>query len=124
MLRFHSEWRAICDYIGSAMRCIAMTKQALRIVSLVVAMMPAQVVAAQDSPAITATNLGRLQSDSRIDFSDLPGEMEIGFFAANRDASEFIVFDRDNRIYLVVDGEIKRDWSYRRCGQRTDFLAD
>ena len=50
---------------------------------------------------ITARNIGSLDSVAQINFADLDGEFEIGWFAVNGDASEFIIFDRDMTIFQV-----------------------
>ncbi|MCY3781120.1 MAG: hypothetical protein OXG78_12475 [Chloroflexi bacterium] len=69
--------------------------------------------AAQDGRTISAGNLDRLRSVARIDFAEFPGELEIGWFEANDDASEFIVFDSDGNIYRAGKSGVLESWSYR-----------
>ena len=69
---------------------------------------------AQDSAEIGAGNLDRLRPVARIDFAEIPGELEVGWFEANSDASEFIVFDGEGRVYRagldgIVDSRIYRE---------------
>ncbi len=76
------------------------------------------VSSAQESIAISAENLSRLCSDATIDFASFPDELTIGWFEANADASEFIVFDSDGRIYRVEQGGIKASWSLTEGGSQ------
>ena len=76
---------------------------------------------AQDYAPISGSNLGSLQSVWQIDFADFPGELKIGWFAANEGASEFVVFDSDHQIYVVDGNGIKRSWSYINDGRAQIF---
>lgn len=70
-------------------------------------------IAAQEDEVIRADNLERLRPAARIDFADFPDELQIGWFEANGDASEFIVFDGAGRIYRVRTEGIIDSWTYR-----------
>ena len=76
------------------------------------------VSSAQENIAISAANIDRLRSDATIDFASFPGELSIGWFEANADASEFIVFDSDGRIYRVGQGGINASWSLTEGGSQ------
>ena len=60
-------------------------------------------------------------SQARIDFAGFPGELKIGWFEANDDASEFIVFDQAGRLYRVSEAGIKDSWSYVAPGRGQVF---
>ncbi len=74
---------------------------------------------AQAPEAITAANLARLQPAARIDFAGLPGEYKSGFFAANADASTFLVADKQGRLTEITEAGFQRSLPYRnpRDGQ-------
>lgn len=72
--------------------------------------------AGQEYPPISAANLAQLQSQARIDFVELPGEPNIGWFESRADASEFIVLDRAGRIYRVSESGIEDSWTYAEPG--------
>lgn len=76
----------------------------------------AALVAGQEFPPISATNLARLKPIARIDFADFPGELQIGWFEADADGGEFIVFDQDGRIYRVSPAGIEDSWTYIEPG--------
>lgn len=76
----------------------------------------AAVVTGQAYSPISAANLVQLQSHARIDFSDFPSELNIGWFEARSDAGEFIVFDRAGRLYRVTEAGIEDSWSYVEPG--------
>ncbi len=76
----------------------------------------AALAAGQDFPPISAANLANLGSHARIDFADFPGELKIGWFEADADASEFIVFDQAGRIYRVSEAGIEDSWAYIEPG--------
>lgn len=82
----------------------------LRTTTLLLLMGSAFVSIAQDKfQEIRAENLNNLVPVAQIDFSELDGEFEVGWFAANDDASEFIIFDRDINVYRVSDqGEYRQ----------------
>lgn len=79
---------------------------------------------AQDSAIIGASNLDRLRSVARIDFVEFPGELEIGWFEANEDSSEFIVFDDSAQIYRVGMSGIVESWSFRQTEAQVFSLID
>ena len=76
---------------------------------------------AQGSEQITAANLDRLRSAERINFDEYSDELEIGWFEANTDASEFIVFERAGHLYRVGMTGIVESWSYR--GDETQVFS-
>ena len=79
---------------------------------------------AQDGATISAANLDRLRSVTNIDFAEFPGEWEIGWFEANDDASEYIVFDDAGRIYRLDASGIEESWSYRGDEAQVFYLID
>lgn len=72
--------------------------------------------AGQAYPLISAENLARLSSHSRIDFADIPGELHIGWFEAKADAGEFIVFDRAGQLYRVSAAGVVDNWTFVEPG--------
>ena len=96
------------------MACIAMMKwmrNILFVFGLVCLLTIA--VSAQDREMISADNVGRWQSVQHIDYADFDADIEIGWFAINESATEFIVFDNDNNLYRVSDdAEIIDAWTY------------
>lgn len=66
----------------------------------------------QDSELISADNVERLRSVQQIDYADLEADINIGWFVANEDASEFIVFDNDSNILWITDDGEFQSWSY------------
>ena len=74
------------------------------------------VAASQAYPPISAENLARLSSHSRIDFADIPGELKIGWFEANAEASELLVFDRAGHLYRVSAAGVMDSWSFVEPG--------
>ena len=89
-----------------------MTYSASRIVVLMICLLRLSAASAQDSTVISADNLGRLQSDVQIDFEDLAGELEFGWFAANEDASEIVASDQRGTMYTITSEGLSRRWSY------------
>lgn len=89
-----------------------MTYSASRIVVLLICLLWVSVTSAQDSTVISADNLGRLQSDEQIDFEDLAGELNFGWFAANEDASEIVASDQRGTMYIIMSEGLSRSWSY------------
>ena len=84
-----------------------------RVLLPVLTLLTAMQCHAQDFPIeITAANLPRLTSVARIDFASLDLGIEIGWFAANRDASEFLVFDDAGKIFMVDESSVSRSWAY------------
>lgn len=72
----------------------------------------AALVAGQDYPPISAVNIASLKSHAQIDFADFPAELNIGWYEAKADASEFIVFDSAGRLYQVSEAGIDESWTY------------
>ena len=84
-----------------------------RVLLPVLTLLTAMQCLAQDFPIeISAANLPRLSSVARIDFAALDLDIEIGWFAANRDASEFLVFDDAGKIFMVDESSVRRSWAY------------
>ena len=83
------------------MPCIAM--KILQLAATVLLLIwPVSSILSQDTPqVISADNVSRLVSTRQIDFSRLEGNFELGWFAANVDASEILIVDRDMRVYRV-----------------------
>jgi len=69
------------------------------LVSLLLA--PAANIAQEHGEAISAENLQRLRSHDRIDFAGFDVKLKIGWFAANDDATEFVLFDQSGEIYGI-----------------------
>ncbi|MYD08451.1 MAG: hypothetical protein F4X02_00275 [Chloroflexi bacterium] len=89
-----------------------MPLSAIRAAIFALAFVCATVVMGQEFPPISAANLAGLRSYARIDFADMPGELQIGWFEANADASEFLVFDRAGKLYRVSAAGVQDSWSY------------
>ena len=89
-----------------------MPLSAIRAVILALAFVCAAFVAGQEFPPISAENLAGLRSYERIDFADMPGELQIGWFEVNADASEFLVFDRAGQLYRVSPFGVEDSWTY------------
>ncbi len=70
-------------------------------------------VAGQKYPVIGAENIAGLRPAQYIDFSDISDDLAIGWFEANDDASEFIVFDGGGRVYRVGEAGIIDSVAYR-----------
>ncbi len=87
-----------------------------RAVICALAFVCAALAAGQDYAPISAANLGLLHSHGRIDFAEFPGEPKIGWFEADADASEFILFDQAGRIYRAAPAGIEDSWSYVETG--------
>lgn len=95
------------------MACIA--KTSITKILVVVGMLCLMTTAlyAQDSEKITADTVARLQSVQYIDYADIDADIEIGWFATNPTATEFIIFDNDTNLYRVTDdAEITETWTY------------
>ncbi|MCY4073214.1 MAG: hypothetical protein OXG60_18130 [Chloroflexi bacterium] len=56
-------------------------------------------IAEDHGTAISAENLQRLRPYDRIDFAGFNAKLKIGWFAANDDATEFVLFDQSGEIY-------------------------
>ena len=70
-------------------------------------MWPASSIVAQGmAQVISAQNLSRLASARRIDYSDLDSEYEVGWFAADKRASAFMILDQDMNVYQVSEAEV------------------
>ena len=70
----------------------------------------------QEYPPISAASLTHLKSQARIDFADVSGALEIGWFEARADGGEFIVFDSKGRVYRVSEAGVKDSWTYVEPG--------
>lgn len=81
-------------------------------------------LSARADDAISADNLHRLRSAARVDFADLPGEIRLGWFEANHDASQFILFDQAGRIYRLDGAGLLESWSYRQQDGQLFSLID
>lgn len=64
--------------------------------------------------AITAENLHRLRPYARIDFGALDTELEIGWFAANNSATEFVLFGQSGEIYEFSFSDGSQGWLQRQ----------
>lgn len=99
----------LLNYIASQMSCIATTALTLALTPLLL-IWPASSIVAQGKPqAISSQNLTRLVSVRRVDFADLDGEYEVGWFAADKHASEFMILDQDMKVHRVSDAEVVRE---------------
>ena len=78
-----------------------MTHIVLRYCALLIVCLVVYQADADGYAVISAENIANLRATASIDFADLPGEHEIGWFESNADASEMLVFDRDSRLYRV-----------------------
>ena len=74
-------------------------------------------VVGQENAVISGENISRLRAVEAIDFTDFPGTIEIGWFEANADASEFVVFDREGRVYRAGAAGILESAWHRQSGQ-------
>ena len=88
----------------------------LRALTCAFAFVCAALAAGQGYPPISAENLARLRPNARIDFANFPGELQIGWFETNVDASEFLVFDRAGQLYRVSAAGIELSWTYVEPG--------
>lgn len=87
--------------------------------------LPATSIAQAYGEAISADNLRRLRPYAQIDFEALDAALAIGWFAANDDATEFVVFGRSGEVYDIYYSEELRQWRSRReRGARTIALID
>ena len=93
-----------------------MLQSLTRVVILVLAFVSAALAAGQAHPPISAENLARLSSHERIDFADMPGELQIGWFEAHADAGEFLVFDSAGQLYRVSAAGVVESWTYLEPG--------
>ncbi len=98
-----------------------MTISTLRLLTFCILILCVLPSAAQEYAEITAQSVARLRPVQRIDFADLPGMANIGWFEANEDATEFIVFERAGHIYRVGMTGIVERWSYR--GDETQVFS-
>lgn len=71
--------------------------------------------AQDDSTAISADNLQRLRPYDRIDFRDVDAALEIGWFAANDDATELLLLDQSGAVYSLSLSEGSRRGIKRRA---------
>ena len=80
--------------------------------------------AAQADDRINAGNLANLKPAARIDFADIAADMRIGFFAANHDGGEFIVFDQAGTLYRISPAGLLDSWTYRERESQLFSLID
>ncbi len=97
------------DYIASQISCIATTALTLALPILLLMCSTLSIVAQDKAPVISAQNISRLGPARQIDYADLDGEFEVGWFATDKSASEFVILDRDMRVYRVWDPEAVRE---------------
>lgn len=73
------------------------------VVCLVVSLLLATAanIAQEYGEAISAENLHRLRPYDRVDFAGFGGRLRIGWFAANDDATEFVLFGQSGEIYSI-----------------------
>lgn len=77
------------------------------------------------SAVISASNLERMRPSARIDFADFEAKLEIGWFAANDDASEFLVLGPSGAVYALGYAQDERRWRLRqRPGASAFSLID
>lgn len=73
------------------------------------------------SAVISAKNLERMRPNARIDFSDFEAKLEIGWFAANDDASEFLVLGPSGAVYALGYAQDERRWRLRQWPDASAF---
>ncbi len=71
-------------------------------------------IAQESGGAISAENLHRLRPHGRIDFAGFEAKLEIGWFAANEDATEFLLFGQSGEIYDISFSDDSLRWLNRR----------
>lgn len=87
-------------------------KAAVNLTYLLLLLLWPSVVGGQDvRMEISAENLDSFTSVAQIDYAEMDLEIETGWFAANDDASEFVIFDKVGNIYTVTREGIKNQWS-------------
>lgn len=83
------------------------------LISCSVMILVISVVSAQDSKLISADNVERLQPVGVINYADYDADINIGWFIANGDATEFVIFDNNQSLHrLSQEGEILEEWQY------------
>jgi len=88
------------------MACIAMMKSMIKILGTVyILWLMTWVGYAQEYEIISAGNVERLQSVQHINYADFDADIEIGWFATNVTATEFVVFDNNNNLYHISDDD-------------------
>jgi len=66
------------------------------------------ILSARAQDVIGAQNIQQLRPAQRIDFAALPGEFELGWFAATDDASQFLIVDKSRQLHLLgAQGDIE-----------------
>jgi hypothetical protein len=94
------------------MACIAMKSiTKILIVISILCLMPLAIYA-QDREAISADNVGRLQSVQQIDYADFDADMDIGWFSVDESGTNFTVFDNDHNLYRISDSGNFNMWTY------------
>lgn len=71
-------------------------------------------IAQENGREISAENLSRLRSYARIDFADIDARLEIGWFATNEDATEFLLLGSADKIYRIALLDDSRRWLSRQ----------
>ncbi len=75
--------------------------------------------------AISAENLPRLRPYDRIDFGAFEAKLEIGWFAANDDATELLLFGQSGEIYSIsLLDDARRGLNRQERGARPFALID
>ncbi|MCY4021588.1 MAG: hypothetical protein OXG39_19470 [Chloroflexi bacterium] len=87
-------------------------KHLCAVVCLVVTLLLATAanIAQEYGEAISAENLHRLRPYDRIDFAGFDGKLRIGWFAANDDATEFVLFGQSDEIYSISLLDDRQRW--------------
>ncbi len=71
-------------------------------------------IAQEYGDAISAENLQRLRPHDRIDFGGFDAKLNIGWFAANDDATAFLLFGHSGEIYSISFSDDSRRWLNRQ----------
>ena len=97
-------------------------KAAVNLTYLLLLLLWPSVVGGQDvRMEISAENLDSFTSVAQIDYAEMDLEIETGWFAANDDASEFVIFDKVGNIYTVTREGIKQSMVMCDAAGRADF---
>lgn len=81
---------------------------------MILLLLTAANIAQEYGREIAAENLPRLRSSARIDFADIDAQLEIGWFAANEDATEFLLLGSAGEIYRIALLPGSRRWHSRQ----------
>lgn len=96
----------------------------LRLFAAVLALHLCLVSTAQGEAPIGAGNLERLRPAQRIEFANISDELQIGWFEANGDASEFVLIDGGGGIYRVGVAGVFDSITYRQDEAQVFSLID